>query len=156
MKSIKSIGVSLLLCIALISCQAQTGKYDLNIDDSKIALQGYSPVSYVDLGLAQRGNKAFKSEYQGAKYYFTDADQKNKFDKNPGKYLPEFGGYCAFGVYAGAKFRTDPNKFLVSKGKLYLFLYDLEVDAMQLWKAENEAKLLETAQANWQKLQDRP
>ena len=91
-----------------------------NIDNSNIALQGYSPVSYLDLGLAQIGNKSFKSEYQKVAYYFTSAAQKATFDKNPEKYLPQYGGYCAFGVYAGAKFRTDPNKFLVADGKYYL------------------------------------
>ena len=88
-------------------------KQAYNIDNSNIALQGYSPVSYLDLGLAQRGLKEYKSEHDKVVYYFTSAEQKQKFDRNPEKYLPQYGGYCAFGVYAGAKFRPDPNKFIV-------------------------------------------
>ena len=34
-----------------------------NIDNSNIALEAYSPVSYLELGLAQRGSKEFKSEF---------------------------------------------------------------------------------------------
>lgn len=125
-----------------------------NIDNSNIALQGYSPVSYLDLGLAQKGNKNFKSEYQKISYYFTSADQKATFDKNPSKYLPQYGGFCAFGTYAGAKFRVDPNKFLVKDGKYYLYLNNVELDALQLWHAENNhSKLVNTANANWKKLQ---
>ena len=112
-----------------------------NIDNSNIALQGYSPVSYLDLGLAQMGNKAYKSEYNKVIYYFTNEDQKVSFDKNPEKYLPQYGGYCAFGIYAGAKFRVDPNKFLVNDGKYYLYLYNVELDAQQLWMAENHNNL---------------
>lgn len=124
-----------------------------NIDDSKIALQGYSPVSYLDLGLAQRGSKAFKSVHKDIAYYFTSAEQKAAFDKNPRKYLPQYGGFCAFGIYAGAKFRVDPNKFLVQNGTYYLFLNDVEVDAKQLWIAEaDQSKLRKTANANWKKL----
>lgn len=124
-----------------------------NIDDSKIALQGYSPVSYLDLGLAQRGSKQYKSVYEGISYYMTSAEQKTAFEKNPEKYMPQYGGFCAFGIYAGAKFRVDPNKFLVSNGKYYLFLNDLEVDAKQLWIGESDqAKLKGTADSNWEKL----
>ena len=124
-----------------------------NIDNSNIALQGYSPVSYLDLGLAQRGNKNFKSEYNKVSYYFTSAAQKAAFDKNPAKYEPQFGGFCAFGIYAGAKFRVDPNKFIVEDGKYYLYLNNVELDAKQLWLAENNhKKLTKVADKNWEKL----
>lgn len=124
-----------------------------NIDNSNIALQGYSPVSYLDLGLAQRGNKNYKSEYKKVIYYFTSATQKATFDKNPGNYLPQYGGFCAFGMYAGAKFRVDPTKFIVKNGKYYLYLNNVELDAKQLWLAENNhSKLKATAAKNWKKL----
>lgn len=134
--------------IASVQMQAQS----LNTDDSKIALQGYSAVSYMDMGLAQIGNKSFKSTHGGVNYYFTSADQKKKFEANPGKYVPQYGGYCAFGVSVGAKFRVDPNKFLVSNDKLYLFLYDIEVDALQLWRDGNGKELAAKADKNWKKL----
>ena len=124
-----------------------------NIDNSNIALEGYSPVSYLDLGLAQKGVKEFKSEYQKINYYFTSAEQKATFDKNPKKYLPEYGGFCAFGIYAGAKFRANPNKFIVKDGKYFLYLYNLELDAQQLWMNEkNHAALVKGANKNWKNL----
>lgn len=139
---------------ALISSNlfAQDNKAN-NIDNSNIALQGYSPVSYADLGLAQKGVKDFKSEYNKIFYYFTSAEQKATFDKNPEKYLPEYGGFCAFGIYAGAKFRTDPNKFINKDGKYFLYLYNIELDAQQLWlDAKDHAGLVAKANANWKKL----
>ena len=126
-------------------------KTEYNIDDSKIALQGYSPVSYLDLNLAQRGVKDISSEFQGVKYFFVDKDQKKKFDANPGKYLPQYGGFCATGIAVGAKFRTDPNKFLVKDGKLYLFLNSIEVDAKQLWMADVKG-MTTKANNNWPQL----
>ncbi len=124
-----------------------------NIDNSNIALQGYSPVSYLDLGIAQKGVKQYKSEYQKVVHYFTSAEQKATFDKNPNKYVPQYGGFCAFGIYAGAKFRPDPNKFIVKDGKYFLYLYNLELDAQQLWLAENNhSKLVSVANTNWEKL----
>lgn len=154
MKTIKNITILLVAVIAVNFTSAQDKKAN-NIDNSNIALQGYSPVSYLDLGIAQRGNKEFKSEHNKIVYYFTDADQKKKFDRNPSKYLPAYGGYCAFGVYAGAKFRPDPNKFIVKDGKYFLFLYNIELDAQQLWLAENNHnKLVAKADANWSKLKN--
>jgi hypothetical protein len=140
----------LLLSIALLitTFQLQAQSTDFNTDATKIALLGYSPVSYLDLNLAQRGSKEFKSTHDGVHYYFTSADQKAKFDATPSKYVPQYGGYCATGIAVGAKFRTDPNKFLVRNGKLYVFLYDLEVDAEQLWLAD-EKGMSAKAEENW-------
>lgn len=148
--SIQTIIVAILMVLGTtVMAQSKTAN---NIDDSKIALQGYSPVSYLDLGIAQKGVKEYKSTFDGLAFYFTSADQKKSFEANPKKYLPQYGGYCAFGVSVGAKFRVDPNKFVVNDGKYYLFLYDLEVDAQQLWLAGNHKELVKKANANWAKL----
>jgi YHS domain-containing protein len=149
LKSVLFVAFSLFLTINMAFSQDNRGK--VNTDDSKIALDGYSPVSYLDLNLAQVGSTAFKAEYDGLKYYFTSAEQKAKFDANPTKYLPEYGGWCATGIAVGAKFRTDPNKFLVRNGKLYLFLYNVEVDALQLWLAD-EKSMTAKAYENWKKM----
>ncbi len=154
MKTLKNISLLLLAVVTVNTAFAQDKKAN-NIDNSNIALQGYSPVSYLDLGIAQKGLKEFKSEHHKVAYYFTSAEQKTKFDKNPGKYLPQYGGYCAFGVYAGAKFRPDPNKFIVKDGKYFLYLYNLELDAQQLWLAENShKKLMAKANEHWSKLKN--
>lgn len=152
MKSFSIIAAMLLISTLGL---AQDIKAKFNTDDSKIGLQGYSPVSYLDLGIAQKGLKEYKSTYEGLAYYFTSTAQKKSFDANPAKYLPEYGGYCAFGVSVGAKFRTDPNKFVVKDGKYFLFLYDLEVDAQQLWLAGNHNELKRKADANWTKLRNK-
>ncbi len=142
-----------MIAVLFVSTSFGQDKKAYNIDNSNIALQGYSPVSYLDLGIAQKGLKEFKSEHDKVVYYFTDAEQKKAFDKNPDRYLPQYGGYCAFGVYAGAKFRPDPNKFIVKDGKYFLYLYNLELDAQQLWLAEkNHDKLVSKANENWKKL----
>jgi len=127
-------------------------KVKYNTDDSKRALQGYSAVSYLDLGQAQLGSKDFKSIYDGLTYYFTTQDQKDKFDANPDKYVPQYGGYCAYGIAVGAKFRVDPNKFIVKDGKYFLFLNDIEVDAKQLWLKEKHENLVQKGDNNWEKL----
>ena len=67
MKTLKIILTTVVLLIGT-SVIAQDNKAN-NIDNSNIALQGYSPVSYLDLNLAQVGNKNFKSEHKKVVYY---------------------------------------------------------------------------------------
>lgn len=152
MKNVKFFLILFFSFSLIAGLQAQSVDPIYNTDDSKIALQGYSPVSYIDLNLAQRGLKAYKSEYQGLNYYFTSAEQKAKFDANPEKYLPQYGGWCATGIAVGSRFRTDPNKFLITDGKLYVFLNNVEVDALELWLQDKEG-MRAKADKNWKKMQ---
>lgn len=153
MKNAIKIFILFALAFSISNLAFAQDKMANNIDNSNIALQAYSPVSYADLGIAQKGVKEFKSEHNKIVYYFTSAEQKAKFDKNPEQYLPQYGGYCAFGIYAGAKFHPDPNKFIVKDGKYFLYLYNVELDAQQLWLAENNhSGLVKKADENWKKL----
>ncbi len=132
----------------------KANKKSHNIDDNSIALVGYSPVSYLDLHLAQLGNKNFKASHDGVTYYFVSAEQIKSFKANPTKYLPQYGGFCATGVNHGAKFRPDPNKFIVKDGKYFLFSYNkIEgSDAIIPWMTGNHKDLVQVADTNWKKL----
>lgn len=124
-----------------------------NLDDTRIALRGYSPVSYFEKGKAERGKQQFKAEYRGIKYYFTSEAQRQKFLKNSEKYEPAFGGWCAFGMTVEGRFRIDPEKFKIVNGRLYVFLNDIEVDAKALWEKDgDDAKLTRKAAAFWKKV----
>ena len=42
------------------------------------------------------------------------------FEKEPSKFLPQYNGYCAYGMSLGKKFDSDPTAFSVIDGKIYL------------------------------------
>ena len=123
-----------------------------NLDDTRIGLRGYSPVSYFEKGKAERGKKQFKAEFGGITYYFTSAAQRQNFLKNPEKYEPAFGGWCAFGMAVEGRFRIDPEKFKIVNGRLHVFLNNIEVDARALWENGNDEELTRKASAFWQKV----
>ncbi len=76
----------------------------LNVDENGLALEGYDPVSYFD-GKPVKGDPAFARTYQGATYWFTTNDHKNTFEREPARYVPQFGGFCG---YAASINRVSP------------------------------------------------
>ena len=86
----------------------------------KPALDGYCPVCYISAGKAVEGTKEFAAEHEGKTYYFVNADAMKAFQAEPEKFLPEYDGYCAYGMALGKKFESDPTVFSVIDGKLYL------------------------------------
>lgn len=112
---------------------------------SGIALDGYDPVSFFTEKKPMHGDPAISSTYNGAKYFFASKKHKTKFDSDPQRYAPQFGGYCAFGVAEGALFPVDINTGQIWKGKLYL---NLNPAVLKLFNKDIEGYVA-TAEKNW-------
>ncbi len=123
-----------------------------NIPASGLALEGYSPVSYFTEGRPQKGDPRFAVEHNGAVYHLTSARQVELFKRNPSKYEPQCGGWCAFGMSVEDKFPVDPTKFSIVEGKLYLFLNNDEINAFELWRQGDQRELVRKAQRHWGKV----
>ena len=92
-----------------------------NVDRKGVILKGYDTVAYFKQGKPLKGNPAIESTYRGITYLFASPAAKADFDKDPAKYVPQYGGFCAYGVANGVFFAAeDPSAFTVYKGKLYL------------------------------------
>jgi YHS domain-containing protein len=87
---------------------------------NNVILKGYDPVAYFKQGKAVPGNPAIKSEYKGATYLFASQADKADFDKDPGKYEPQYGGFCANSMAHGRRSDINPKAFRVYRGKLYV------------------------------------
>lgn len=103
------------------------------------AIGGYSPVSYFEANKPEQGRAEFHADHDGKHYLFTSAAQVATFRANPGKYVPAFGGTCAFGHSIEKEFPVDPTSFKIVDGQLLLFLKNAEVDAKSLWEKEGDA-----------------
>jgi YHS domain-containing protein len=155
MKSLIKISFLLsFLAISILSF-AQDSKVFANADG--IANGGYDVVNYFTSYTAQRGSKTHSTEYNGTTYYFANAENLKAFTANPGKYLPQYDGYCAFAVAKmNKKVPTDPRTFLINDGKLYLFYNDYwegaPLNTIVPW-VNDEKNLVNLAEANWPKIQ---
>jgi YHS domain-containing protein len=92
----------------------------INVDASGLALAGYDPVAYFESGKPTQGLAKIHASYGGARYLFASEAHRQAFLKNPIKYVPEFGGFCAVGTSFGEKVDVDPNTGKIVNGKLYL------------------------------------
>lgn len=116
------------------------------------ALRGYDAVSYHSIGRPVMGNGSNVSTYKGQTYLFITQENKNTFDKNPEKYAPAYGGWCAFGVGASKKFHGDPLVWEIVNGKLYV---NLNNKIKGLW-IKDIAGQIKKADKVWPTIKDKP
>ena len=114
-----------------------------------VAMKGYDPVAYFTEKKATAGDPVFTYEWAGALWRFISKDNLEAFKKQPDKYAPQYGGYCAYGVSENHKSPTDPNAWTVIDGKLYLN-YNLKVK--ELWSADIPGRI-QKADFNWKSLE---
>lgn len=110
-----------------------------------LALQGYDPVAYFSDNKAVKGNAKLSSEYDGAKYLFSNAEHKSLFDGNPAKYAPAYGGYCGYAASIDRLSPISPEWFQIEDGKLILQHNKKAFDLFNKSLKENIVK----ADANW-------
>ncbi len=114
-------------------------------DDSRVMLKGADVVAYFTDSKYVQGTPQIKSDYEGVTFRFASAAHKALFDKEPKKYLPEYGGYCANGIIYGIPWGGDADTWKMINGKLYIFGGQGSKDGFLV----DEAKHLQLADKYW-------
>ncbi len=117
----------ILFITGLITANAFAGssKILVNVDAQGIALQGYDPVAFFTDGKPVKGKTDIRFTYQKATYLFSTLEHKTVFAADPGKYAPQFGGFCAYGVGLGKTVPIEVDAYQIVGGKL-LLQYDTD------------------------------
>lgn len=113
-----------------------------------VAMDGYDPVSYFTTGKPMKGTKAHSLEHAGATWRFASAENLALFRAAPARYMPQYGGYCAWAVSEGYTADGDPAIWKIVDGKLYL---NYNQDVANKWLADM-AGHIQRADANWPKI----
>lgn len=132
----------------LLASGAAHAKDLVNTDASGLALQGYDAVGFFTAGQPLLGIAAFTSTHQGATYRFATAEHKALFDRDPAKYAPAYGGYCAYGVAKNALAPVEISTWQLVEGRLTL---NKNADIKKAFDAD-VAGHTRDARANWPKL----
>lgn len=154
MKITRTLAIALIALTASLNTAAQADEslaylHNYNIPASGLALDGYCPVAYFAVNKPVKGKREHAVKYRDVWYFFVNDEAKQEFQKSPEKYLPAYGGWCAFGMAIQDKFPVDPTSFRIVNGRLMLFLKNRDLDARELWTQGNEAELVSKADEFW-------
>lgn len=138
----------LAILLLFISTSIFAQKTNYNLKKGYVA-EGYDVVAYFS-NKAIEGNKKYTAEFDGVKFKFSSKENLETFKKNPKKYAPAYGGYCAYAIGAKAKkVSIDPKTFEIRDGKLYLFYNSWGTNTLKMWQEEGAEVLKKKADKNW-------
>mgnify|MGYP000566097884 CR=1 FL=1 len=141
--------LTILLLVFTTSLLAQKKNYFVK---KGAVARGYDVVAYFD-NQAKEGSKEFSVEHDGVNFYFSSQQNLNTFKKNPSKYIPQYGGFCAYAMGAkGSKVPVNPETFEIRDGKLYLFYNKGRTNTLNYWIEQGAEQLKEKADQNWEKI----
>jgi hypothetical protein len=131
----------------LLALPAIADETPINVDAQGVAIDGYDAVAYFKPSGALHGKPDIQAEWQGAIWYFVNADNRDAFLADPERYAPQYGGWCAFALSQGEYASdTDPGEaFTVVDGKLYM---NWSRQVKRNWERDALAHI-EVANENW-------
>ena len=113
------------------------------------AAEGYDVVSYFQ-DVPLKGDKRYTVKYEGVSYKFASEENLKTFEEDPTKYIPQYGGFCAYAIAKdGKKVGVNPKTFTITHGKLYLFYNSWGVNTLNKWNEEDPNALRIKADAAW-------
>ena len=117
-----------------------------------LGIHGVDAVALTSLGAVAEGTAVHTVVVDGVAYYFASAESAKMFKANPNKFLPQYGGFCAYAVAFGKKFDGDPQFADIVDGKLYLFV---NAEKFAAYKAD-AVNVLRNAEKNWPRIRSLP
>jgi YHS domain-containing protein len=117
----------------------------VNTNGSPLALGGYDVVAYFTEGKPVAGQAAHETHWNGARWRFASAEHRERFLREPERFAPRYGGYCAYAVFRGYTAPVAPEAWRIVDGKLYL---NYSKDVQTLWEREIPANI-KKADTNW-------
>ncbi len=150
MNALKTVFAGVALSVSLAASAFAAG-VDLNASSTGLALQGYDPVAYFTEGAPTKGSWKITAVHEDATYRFASEEHKATFEANPEAYLPQYGGYCAFGAAMGFKFDGDPTYWKIVDDELFL---NISADIQERWVSDIPGFVAQ-ADENWVTIADK-
>ena len=145
------LGLFVVLLAITVTLPAQDLLPRFNADKDGLWLEGHDPVAYFNLHHAVKGSREYSAMHQGATFRFISAAHRDLFIKEPQRFLPQYGGWCAYAMGdSGKKVEVDPATFRIKDGKLFLFYNAYFNNTLTRWN-KDERRLLPAADGNWAK-----
>jgi len=114
-----------------------------------LAIRGIDPVGYFRDRRPVVGEATFEIAWNGARWRFASAANRDAFGADPEAFAPRYGGFCAWAVAAkGMLYSTQPQNWSIVEGRLYLNFND---EIQRRWEADIPG-FIATADLRWPEL----
>ena len=114
--------------------------------DDMGAIRGYDPVAYHLEQMPVKGNPLYSFEYRSSTWHFSSEENLGKFRSDPGRFAPQYGGFCAYAMSKGFVVSIDPEAWVIVDGKLYL---NYSLGVRERW-LKDVPGYIEKADTHWQ------
>lgn len=137
------LALAVLLTAPAFSADEYNTSTGLTAASAPLGLHGVDPVAFIQLGNRIDGQARFTAVYDNVAYYFSSEENRETFEKNPSRFVPQNGGFCTFGVSVGKKFNGNPDYAAVINDKLYVFLNE---DIFKLFQKDQAGTIAKASQ----------
>ena len=135
----------LIAAMATVAFASPSASFADTVANSVIGARGYDLTTFFSSEKPAHGTGHHVATYDGVDYLFTSDENKKAFEADPQKFLPAFGGFCAFGASIGKKFVADPDVYDIVDNKLY---FNLDTKIRAIW-AKDITGNVKKAETNW-------
>jgi YHS domain-containing protein len=148
-----AVAIGIAAAVGALSLMRGQGVEPVNKDAAGLALRGHDAVAYFREGRAVEGRAEFGHTWNGSRWLFASASNRDAFAREPEAYAPQYGGYCSYAVAHGYTADGDPLAWKIVGGKLYL---NYSVEVRRLWEQDIPGNINKSEQ-NWPRfLKHRP
>jgi len=134
------------IAMSAVIAPAAIGFEDTRVNRGRdgVGIRGYDPVAYFD-GTPMAGSRSIEHTFEGTTYRFVNDANRDRFAKDPSRYVPQYGGFCAYAVSRGYTASIDPLAWTIVGGKLYL---NYSKRVQKVWEADVPGNIAR-GDANW-------
>ena len=148
----RNFGILLLVLASIIVSACTSESEPVMVKNEKgesreVAIDGFDAVAYFAAEKATKGVPQFRAVHEGVDWFFSSAENKEKFEKSPELYGPEFGAFCPVSLSRGTRINGKPTVWRVVNEKLYFFYsedyakeFDKDSEGILKKAKENEKK----------------
>jgi YHS domain-containing protein len=111
------------------------------------AMDGYDAVESLESGRPLPGRGDISTLWKGQVWHFASEENRSRFESDPRRFAPAFGGLCPVALSEGRRVAGDPKHFAVIGNKLYL------VGSSRAFRKLQEAPgdIIAKAKESWQR-----
>lgn len=134
-----------LVALALLSLTVPVLAKEPLYTSGGLALPGYDAVAYFSDAQPVKGHPEWAIQWGGARWQFATAANRDAFVTSPGRYAPQYGGYCAYAVSKGYTASADPMAWRIVEDRLYV---NYSKSVQGLWEQDIPGHIAR-ANGNW-------